>query len=165
MSDFSDKLVWVATQKIGEPYIWAGRGDFYVSGGQIKPIRAAGCLEGFDCAGLVDFAAWKAGAGDLRYWWGANHFWHLLPEPGPSEKVRLRLYGTPDYAWHVALDLGDGRMLQAAGGDHTTVTAELARVRNACVRIDPVRRSQFLGFRSVDALQMAPRIPPPITKG
>jgi hypothetical protein len=160
VSEFANKLVEFARSKVGVPYIWAGRSDFYVVGGAIKPIADAGCPEAFDCAGLIDWAAWRAGANDLRWWWGADHLFKLLPEPGPDEVFRLRLYGTPQHAWHVALDLGDGTMLEAAGGDHTTLTADIAAAHNARVRIDPVRSFQFLGFRSVDALAAAPRVPP-----
>lgn len=161
MSDFANRLLEFARSKLGTPYIWAGRGDYYVVNKQIRAISEAGCSEGFDCAGLIGWSAWRAGALDLRGWWGANHFWHFLPEPLASETFKLRLYGTPDHgAWHVALDLGDGTMLEAAGGDHTTVSLADALAHGARVRIDPVRSFQLLGFRSVDALAAAPRIPP-----
>ena len=175
MSDFADQMLEFIRSKAGKPYIWAGRGDFYVDGkGVVHQMVDAGCDEGFDCAGLIDCAAkYAKSMADLRGWWGANHFFHLLPEPGPTERYKLRLYGEPTHvdaagltvpgrAWHVTFDMANGTMWEAAGGDHTTLNAEIARRIGAKVQLSPVRQKHFLGFRSVDALQKAPKIPPRI---
>lgn len=175
MSDFADQMLEYIRSKAGAPYIWAGRGDWYVDGkGNIRKMTEIGCTEGFDCAGLIGCAAkFAKSMADLCGWWGANHFWHLLPEPGPTEKYKLRLYGEPSHidasgllvqarAWHVTFDLGNGTMWEAAGGDHSTKTAEIARRVGAKVQLSPIRQKHFIGFRSVDALQKAPKIPPRI---
>lgn len=46
---------------------------------------------------------------------------------------------------HVAFALSSTHMIEAAGGDHTTLTKELAAIKGAFVKIRPIRhRSDFL---------------------
>lgn len=153
---FSEMLVAFALKQLGKPYLWAGRGDYVVREHQI--IRLADTDQGFDCAGLVTWAAWKAGAADLRGWYGADHLWLLLPEGKPGD-MRLALYGSKGHATHVAIDLGHGLVLEAAGGDSTTLTVTDAMKRGASVRIGFERRVDRLGYRSLEALKDLPLRP------
>lgn len=169
MVRFNQAVVHQALKAIGCPYVWAGRGDFYVRDGQL--VHSADLV--FDCAGLVGWAVKQAGGPDLRHWWGADHMLRLLPEihplsaangfaydPALYEPFRLRLYGRAGadgvkHATHVAIGLGNGLVLEAAGGDQTTLTIEDARARGARVRVGFEQRQDFLGERSLLALQKA----------
>lgn len=177
---FDQQVVELALGQLGAPYLWAGRGNWCVRGpvghGTITPVaeqgvppsRPAGGGEpglAFDCAGLVGWAAWRCGAPDLRGLWGADTFWHWLPEydPGgedPGECHRLVFYGQLSRIIHVAIDLGRGLVLEAAGGDETTLLySDATRRPMARVRVGPELRRDRVGSRSLLAVQHLPRDP------
>lgn len=160
---FDQRVADLAMEQRGAPYLWAARGDFAVRTDPITQqlvnvsvasLGVAGLA--FDCAGLVTWCAWKCGAADLRGWWSADHLWHLLPEREPLEKDdwdRLIFFGLGDHATHVSIDIGRGRIVEAAGGDRTTLTAlDADRRRGARVRDGRSHRGDLLGYRSLAAV-------------
>lgn len=156
----SRAIVERALTLLGVPYIWAAKGDFVVRDNKVLPITAASCLVGVDCSGLVTLALLKANGHDLRGMWGADAMWKHLPLPAPGESFCLALYGTPERAIHVAFDLGNGLVLEAAGGDQRTLTAEDAAHVGAKVRVGCELRRDRIGTRSLEALITAPIFPP-----
>jgi cell wall-associated NlpC family hydrolase len=162
VSFFGATVVDIALRQLGAPYIWAGQGDYYVREGRILPIAMAGVpVLGFDCAGLVKYCALKAGGPDLRGWWGADSLFRELPTADASERFTLVFYGRGRSATHVGIALSDtGLVLEASGGDGTTLTFQDALHRNACVRVGRNGRMDRLGYRSLDALQTLHLKPP-----
>lgn len=161
--DFSKTLVRHALEQIGRPYIWAGEGDFVVrrgASGDLVPVtpESQGVIGlCFDCAGLVKYAALKAGSKyDTRGWWGADHLFTELPLRDPSEPFECRFYGRDQRATHIEIGLGNGLVLGAAGGDASTLTLSDAQKRGAKVRIAFETRRDFLAARSLEALQNLP---------
>lgn len=154
-----------AQKRIGAPYIWAGKGDHAIRDqGRIAPMAELGCERGFDCSGFVTDTARAVGSNDLRGWWNAHAMLANLPEPAADETLRLVLYGTNGHADHVALELAPGLVMEAAGGDSTTLDAIAAArspylVGGARVGIWPETHHQRLGVRSLRALLAAPQIP------
>jgi len=159
---FSRAVVKKALSQLGKPYIWAGRGDFVVSAGKQVHPATLGCPEfAFDCAGLVGWAAWRSGAQDLRGWWGAQHLATALPPRQPGEPFELAFYGRDmAHVTHVAIHLGGGLVLEAAGGDATTLTYADALRRAARVRIDFDGRVDGLCTRSLEGLKFLTYQPP-----
>lgn len=51
-----------------------------------------------------------------------------------------------DTITHVAISLNSELMIEAGGGDHTTYTADLAKLRDAKVRIRPIRKDLICAF-------------------
>ena len=168
-TSYAEACVAWALRHLGDPYVWAGQGEWAVrrdaqGQGQIVSAGELGCPGmGFDCAGLVKrahFAAAGTGAVDLRSWWSASDlFWHL-PEAREGD-LRLVFYGQGDVASHIEFDLGNRLRLGANGGDSTTLTYMHALHRNAKVRIGFEGRGDRIGFRSLDALRNLPLHPPP----
>lgn len=158
-SAFARNVVTAALRQLGLPYLWAGRGDWYVRGTEMRPVRDAGCdFLAFDCAGLVGWSCWKAGGPDLRNWWAADHLYQALPFSRPDE-FSLAFYGPRAHATHVAIELGRGLVLEAAGGDSTTTTYEAALKRGARVRVGFEQRTDKLGSRSLAGLRSLPLRP------
>jgi hypothetical protein len=157
---FIRRFVESAMQQLGRPYVWAGRGDFAVRNLQNVDVRTLGCDSlAFDCAGLVTWAAHKAGALDLRGWWGAQHLFDALPAAVPGE-FSLSFYGrSPSEITHVGIDLTHEIILEAAGGDQRTLTYLDAIKQNALVRIGFERRADKMGTRSLSALRYLPLHP------
>lgn len=54
-----------------------------------------------------------------------------------------------EYPTHVAIAIDDKRMIEAGGGNSSTLTIEIARARNAFVRVRPIRKDL------VDAIRLA----------
>lgn len=168
---FDQRVVDFALGQLGRPYLWAACGDWAVRPDpvthQLRNVDVAtlGALgNAFDCVGLVKWAAWRAGSADLRGWWSADHLWHQLPvadEPEGSDWNRLVFFGLGGHASHVAIDLGRGLVLEAAGGDATTLTALDADKRGARVRVGRCYRGDLLGTRSLAAVARLPVRPPP----
>lgn len=152
---FLQKFLECAIHQLGKPYIWGGHGSWVWTPTGIIKTSARGCPEGFDCAGLVTFAALKAGSPDLTKTWNAQTMWDKLPEGVPG-RTALALYGQPKMVQHVAIELGDTRLLlQAAGGDHTTVDYTQAVKRGAAVSLGYRGRQDLIGYRSIEALENA----------
>lgn len=171
--DFSHHLVDFALRHIGDPYIWAAKGTFAVRDvvrgldvhkGVVLAVQALeiGVPKGrlaFDCSGLVLWAALQAGSLDLRGWWGAEALREHLPPPAEHEPFALACY-----PGHVAIDLGRGLVLEAAGGDSGTLTYSQALMdpRGARVRVGFENRTRT-ATRSLAAIQHLPLRPPVVT--
>lgn len=153
MTPFEEAFLDAALHQVGLPYLWAARGEWVVRGVGIVSAKSLGCdSRAFDCSGLVTWAAWKAGAVDLRHWWGADMLFRRLPDPEPGA-LGLVFYGHRSRATHVAIELRPGVVLEAGGGDSTTLTCLDAMKRGARVRVGLDHRTDRLGFRSAAALK------------
>jgi cell wall-associated NlpC family hydrolase len=161
MTPFEAAFLTHAARQAHMPYIWAARGDWAVRDSKNVPVRSLGCESlAFDCAGLVTWAAWKAGAVDLRGWWNADALWAKLPQVENDSQLALAFYGHPMHATHVAIELRPGFVLEAAGGDSTTLTYLDAIKRDAAlVRSCVDLRGDRIGTRRAEALKSLPLRP------
>lgn len=129
MFTHDELLLGYALRMVGLPYIWGG----------------ASPLVGFDCSGLV--MELLAAGGRVKHGTDAssqalyNHLRSVGQKPLDVPKFgALAFYGRHKAdITHVGFCLGDTLMLEAAGGDKTTKTATDAKLRNACVRVRPIR--------------------------
>lgn len=161
MTPFSRAVVAYGLRQLGQPYIWAGRGDYVLRDARKAPTSSVGVDGGrvYDCSGLVTDCVRAAGGPDLRLNWNADRLWRTLPvvdedTDDGDEDFRLRFYGPKGgRAVHVALALGNGLILEAAGGDSKTLTYRDAVLSGACVGIRFEGRADFLGHRSLNATQ------------
>lgn len=107
-------------------------------------------LEGFDCSGLVLEALRSEGhvSEDMtgldlyKYLKGKN--WYNLPREKIFEGEVIFFGKSLDKISHVALALNNQQMIEAGGGDATTVTNEEAIRKNAFVRIRPINNRKDL---------------------
>ena len=160
-------VAWALT-KAGLPYLWGGNGllTWTPQKGLVPTRVAANCDEGYDCAGLVKSAVHGIGGPDVRASWSCQELFDFLPPPDAGEARRLRFFG-PDngHVKHVALELGGGYQLEASGGDSSTksYTDAIRRGAKVLVRDEMHGRSDFLGYRSLAAMQFIPnlRVPKP----
>lgn len=167
MSDFSRRAVAWALTRQGLPYLWGGNGLVTWTPKGMVPTRvAASCDEGYDCAGLVKAAVYGIGGPDVRAQWSCQELFDFLPPPDAKETRRLRFFG-PDngHVKHVAFELGGGYQLEAAGGDSSTksYTDAIRRGAKVSVRDEMHGRSDFLGYRSLAAMQFIPNLRAPQT--
>lgn len=149
-----------AIKQLGSPYIWGGHGDWiWRPTGEVSMQKGAGCPRGFDCAGLVTYCAEAAGGNDLTRTWNSQTMHDMLPEAAPNDPYCLLVYGkSAGQIEHVAVGIGAAvpmLLLQAAGGDRTTVNFTEAIKRGACVSLGYRGRKDLLGYRSLAALEKA----------
>nr|WP_304503708.1 NlpC/P60 family protein [Corynebacterium lemuris] len=104
-----------AESQLGMPYAWGGGN----ANGPTQGIRDGGVADsfgdfnkvGFDCSGLVLYAF--AGAGiALPHYTGYQYNHGTKVDPGQMQRGDLIFYG-PGGGNHVAIYLGDGRMIEA----------------------------------------------------
>jgi cell wall-associated NlpC family hydrolase len=150
---FAQRVVRLALAKLGKPYIWGANGELTWAMPRPVPTLTHGVLEAYDCAGLVKDSVFDAMGPDVRWTWNAQQMWELLPAPTLGEPFVLRLYGHLPHVSHVAIDLGNGLVLEASGGDQTTTTYTEAARRGAKVRVGFEQRGDFLGKRSLSAME------------
>lgn len=160
MSEFEQKFMEAAIKQLGSPYIWGGHGDWiWRKTGPVSMAKNGGCPKGFDCAGLVTFCAKAAGGPDLTKTWNAQTMADKLPEASPNDPYCLTVYGNAmNLVSHVAILVGSSvphLLLQASGGDHTTLTFTDAIKRGALVSLGYRSRGDLLGYRSLAALAKA----------
>lgn len=142
-----ESFVRSALRHVGAPYLWRGKGlDIWTPEG----LRSNGLgVLAYDCSGLVTSALRDAGGPD----WRASHsaqtlFDTLTPAPTADRFGVLRFYGaSPTAVTHVAIGLGNGLVLEAAGGDSHTTSLQAARAANARVRVVLDGRTDLLGAR------------------
>lgn len=136
-------------------YIWGGKGNklFTVNGlvdhAFTDMANPPNPLNIFDCSGLVTTCLWLVTQGriDLRGTHGAKTMWDSFPIYNNVENDgMLRLY-----PGHVAISLGNGRVVEAAGGDESTTNLQASIDRNAKVRVglDLRNPSTLLGLRRI----------------
>lgn len=104
-SGFAGELIRAAAKKLGTPYVWGG-GDFNGPTGG-----------GFDCSGLVLYAAYQASGGKLRlpHYSGAQiHLGRGIPWPDkqPGDLIFFSYPGAGG-PHHVALYVGGDQILHA----------------------------------------------------
>lgn len=133
---------------VGAPYVWRGKGlELWDAAG---PKSHHWGFPVFDCSGFVCAAYLEAGGPDLRFTHATQTMFDEFPHRSTDalEFGLLKLYGSgPKTITHVALSLGNGLVLEAAGGDATTTSPSVAKARGACVRVGFDGRHDFLGWR------------------
>lgn len=101
-------------------------------------------LNGMDCSGFVQAVLASIGmdppgrdtAQSLYAFFSINGI--IVPKPVPGA---LLFYGSAiDRVNHVAFAINEHLMIEAGGGDQTTLTKEVADKQNALVRIRPYNR-------------------------
>lgn len=113
---------------IGTPYIYGGNNP----------------LTGFDCSGLICEGLKSEGVIRYDQDLSAQSIYDRLSEYGvytPHEikKNYLLFFGRDNKSiHHVAIALDSKRMVEAGGGDSTTLTYEDAAKKNAMVRVRPI---------------------------
>lgn len=115
-------LIAYAMSMLNTPYKWGGNNP----------------LQGFDCSGLVQYVLKSAGmvpkqdfTAQKLYEYFENDSTHNTYAPGS-----LVFYGESiNKITHVALMIDRYRVIEAAGGDHTTLTFDDAKLKDAAVRI------------------------------
>lgn len=147
------QLIAEAQKYVGTPYIYNGKGPY------------------FDCSGYITELIEEATGHDWRHTHNAARLFEVCPRiPEADEYLENITAGAPHWPCpgvqpgdlvfyfdetgtivdHVMLVVGDGRVLGASGGDHTTTTLEEAARRHACVHFkDSVDyRPHFAGYRA-----------------
>lgn len=128
----------------GSCYTWRGKGSYLWTPAGLS-LHGFG-EQVFDCSGLVAEGIRLAGGPDLRAIWSAETFRQKCPAAAdPWGFGVLRLYGAHDKATHIGISLGNGLVLEAAGGDQTTTSPIEARKRSlARVRVNFDGRRDFM---------------------
>lgn len=122
-----------ALKHVGLPYRWGGNN----------------ALAGYDCSGLVCELLESVGILPFKSDLGSqalfDHFSSDPADPAPTFGT-LVFFGSP--IDHVGFCLNDKIMLEAGGGDHTTVDRATAEKQGASIRIRPISyRKALVGFR------------------
>jgi len=122
---------------LGTPYIWAGD----------DPIR------GFDCSGFAVEILQAAGAIPHRTDFSSQGLYNLFKHQQVVGKLEpqfldLVFYGKgSEKVSHVAIFLGDDKIVEASGGGRGTTDEEIAALQNAFIRVRPWHyRSDVVGF-------------------
>jgi len=121
-----DVLLGYAMQFVGTPYKWGGKHP----------------LEGYDCSGFVQEILASAGE-DPRGDQSAQALYDHFEIKGYRDRWgpgALCFFGeSVTRITHVSLMIDDKRMIEAAGGDRSTLTGDDAVYAQAMVRIRPIR--------------------------
>jgi len=113
---------------IGTPYVWGGNNP----------------MTGFDCSGFVQEVLSSIGIVDFpKYDRTAMDLYKELERVGYRSKLgkgAVLFFGPSRHSIsHVAIAVNEKIMIEAAGGDKTTSSIELARMRGAFVRMRPIK--------------------------
>lgn len=122
---FVDRFLEAAASRVGAPYIWAGKGGYRIDAqGLTVPLSPFG----YDCSGLVTSSLHEAGYNDHRNNWNAQAMFDQLGQALTPRMPCLAFFGGDAKSiHHVCICLEefiDGWVLEAAGGDQTTLSAE-----------------------------------------
>ncbi|MFT4083941.1 MAG: C40 family peptidase [Nocardioides sp.] len=109
---FAGALIAAAQTQIGKPYVWGG-GTYTGPSG----VGSDGRGPGFDCSGLVLYAAYQASGGKLRlpHYSGAQMTYGqpvAWDDKQPGDLIFFTESGASE-PHHVAIYVGDGKILQA----------------------------------------------------
>lgn len=148
-------FVNLALARIGSHYIWGGKDKLIFTPAGLVPHKftelndVTQALSIFDCSGLVTSCLFEASKGklDFRGSHGARQILDSFPVAGAGEEDgTLRLY-----PGHVAISIGRGRIVEAAGGDESTTSIQAAINRDAKVRVGRDLRAPgtLLGLRRI----------------
>lgn len=111
-SGFSGALIAAAQRQLGNPHVWGG-GTYTGPSG----VGSDGRGPGFDCSGLVLYAAYKASGGKLRlpHYSGAQITFGQSVAWADKQPGDLIFFAHPGASapHHVAIYVGDGKILQA----------------------------------------------------
>lgn len=146
-----DAFVLEAMRQVGSSYVWGGKGSLIFSQQQKKLIPNQFGQNVFDCSGLVTHCYWIATGIDWRGTESAQTLFDKLPKS--SRGVELEFYGKGvDKVSHVAIWIKDGFIggsivLEAHGGDHTTLSPSEAMARGAKVELHRTTRKDLVGVR------------------
>ncbi|GGO85039.1 lipoprotein [Nocardioides phosphati] len=109
---FPGALIAAARSQLGKPYVWGG-GTYAGPSG----VGSDGRGPGFDCSGLVMYAAYKASGGKLRlpHYSGAQTTFGRAVGWDDKQPGDLIFFVHPGSSapHHVAIYVGDGKILQA----------------------------------------------------
>ncbi|OOC56618.1 MULTISPECIES: C40 family peptidase [Nocardiopsis] len=98
----AERAIDAAESQKGTPYVWGGESP-----------------RGFDCSGLVQWAYQQAGVGLPRIAHDQSRAGTRIPYSEARRGDLLYWANSGGYAYHVAIYLGDGRMIDAPrSGDH-----------------------------------------------
>lgn len=122
--------------QLGLPYKWGGSNP----------------LDGFDCSGMVCFILQAFGIVPNKYRTTSQGLYNRMMKDGKGESEpmlgSLAFYGEgKTKIKHVGIMLNNELMIEAAGGDSSTLFIQDAKKQNACVRIRPYHfRKDFICF-------------------
>lgn len=127
-----DFILREAFQYLGMPYRWGGN----------NPVS------GFDCSGLVQWLLRSAGIDPVGDQTAQGLFDIFEKKYGVTNVTKagvICFYGAHIAAIsHVAFCIDSFRVIEAGGGDHTTVSRDVAEKQGACVRISHVSHRKDL---------------------
>ncbi len=125
-----DILMQYAMQFVGLPYRWGGDDT----------------IDGFDCSGLAIELLRSVGVLQGKFDYTAASLQNIFKDnPCQPQFGALAFFGKEGVG-HVGFCLNETLMLEAGGGDSSTITRAIAAKQNAYVRIRPVRsRSDYKG--------------------
>jgi len=122
-------LIEYALSFVGTPYRWGGESP----------------MDGFDCSGFVQEILRSAGVDPIGDQTSQGLFEYFAKHGKPLSKDRPRpgsivFYGSHiNHITHVAFALDHFRVVEAAGGDHTTTSVDRAIAQQAFIRIRPLK--------------------------
>lgn len=121
LADLRLAFLCKAHDQLGKPYVWGAKGP-----------------DAFDCSGLVTWLLHELGVCDWRAEHNAQRLYNELAKTEAPRPGDLVFYGSgPTHITHVMIHFGDGQVLGATGGNHTTDSVEEARKIGARVRFRP----------------------------
>lgn len=126
-------LMPYAMSMVGIPYLWGGKTP----------------MSGLDCSGLVSILLVAAGLIGPHDDLNAQGIYDKLIKTSvqsdvPSFGTILFFGGDTESIHHIAFAIDSERMIEAGGGDSTTLTTTVAIEQKAYVKIDRIDRRQDL---------------------
>lgn len=145
------RFVTMAFDQLGKPYVWGADGP-----------------DAFDCSGLICWIRKELGLGDWSKTHTSQRMWNECDPVAEVFPGDLCFYGNPPTkskpftdakVSHVMIWYGDGRVIGASGGNRDTISIEVARKQNACVKFrkDVHYRPDFLGYRTAPLDPISPK--------
>lgn len=134
-----DALIEYAMRFVGKPYIWADK----------SPV-----LGGFDCSGLVCEILRPGGVIGNKEVLNAQQLFDKISHNGRLGAIGpgvVHFYGeSVTKITHVAFGINSFQMIEAGGGDSTTLTEADADIKNAMVRM------RLIDYRGMPVISVKP---------